>query len=806
MKYFRNCFFLMLSIGLFSIARAQTERKHIKFDEDWKFHFGNASEPKNDFNYGIDPFFYKTLKETKSVINTNFNDNSWRTLTLPHDWAVELPFDNSTNNEIKDRGYKPVGALYPANSIGWYRKHFKVSASDSGQRFSLQFDGVLSNSTVWINGIYLNNNKSGYIGMDYDITDFVNFNKDNVITVRADVTKGEGWFYEGAGINRHVWLNQYNNVHIATNGVFVSSTLQNNVGMVQVETDIKNQNFSSSLPSTVYCYVVDRNGNELAHVESRPFVLAINENKKTVQQINIPTPKLWSLEDPYLYRMVTVVKQNGQIIDQKTTRFGIRTITMTVADGLLLNGKSVKIKGVNNHQDFAGVGVAVPDALQYYRIHLLKEMGANAWRTSHSAVAPELLDACDSLGMLVLDENRLTNSGPEYMGQFEQLILRDRNHPSIFLWSIGNEEGDLQQTTTGKRIAQTLLAKQMELDPSRTSTYAADMGNVYHGINEVIPIRGFNYREFGVADYHKDHPKQLIIGTEMGSTLSTRGIYTKDTVNCYLPDEDITFPWWASTAEKWWSLSAPNKFWLGGFIWTGFDYRGEPTPFEWPNINSHFGMMDMCGFPKNIYYYYQSWWADKDVLHIATHWNWKGKEGQPVDVWVNSNADNVELRLNGKSLGKKTMPINGHLQWQVTYQPGKLEAVAYKNGKKITAKVETTTEAFELQLTPFKTILLANGEDATVVNVTVVDKLGREVPDANNLVHFSITPNAQIIGVGNGDPSSHEADRGMTNNWQRKLFNGKCQFIIQAKKTTGTIQLTATCNGLKEAHNNVEIK
>jgi beta-galactosidase len=363
-------------------------------------------------------------------------------------------------------------------------------------------------------------------------------------------------------------------------------------------------------------------------------------------------------------------------VDTIKQRFGIRSFRFDGAEGFSLNGQPVKILGTDNHQDHAGLGSALPDYLQYYRIRLLKNMGANAYRASHNAPAPELLDACDSLGMLVLDENRLLNSSPEYMGQFERLILRDRNHPSVFLWSIGNEEGWIQTTSAGKRIAQTLLAKQRELDPSRLSTYAADLPNVFRGINEVIPVRGFNYRQYGVADYHRDHPAQPIVGTEMGSTVTTRGIYEKDSVRGYLPDEDIISPPWASTAETWWLLAAVNRYWMGGFVWTGFDYRGEPTPYEWPNINSHFGVMDMCGFPKNLYYYYQSWWTDKDVLHISPHWNWGNRRGKPIDVWVNSNADDAELFLNGKSLGKKDMPRNGHLQWSVNYEPGVLSAVA----------------------------------------------------------------------------------------------------------------------------------
>ena len=323
------------------------------------------------------------------------------------------------------------------------------------------------------------------------------------------------------------------------------------------------------------------------------------------------------------------------------------------------------------------------------------------------------------------------------------------------------------------------------------------MGNEFNGVNEVIPIRGFNYREYAVADYHRDHPNQPLLGTEMGSTVTTRGIYEKDSIRAYVPDQDITAPWWASKAETWWKLAAENNYWMGGFVWTGFDYRGEPTPYKWPNINSHFGIMDVCGFPKNIYYYYQSWWTDEDVLHISPHWNWSEKIGKPIEVWVNTNADDVELFLNGKSLGKKIMERNSHLQWQVIYELGVLEAVAYKKGKKITSKVETTGQANKILLSSDKTTLLANGKDGTVINVSLFDKDGKEVLDANNMIYFSLTGDAKIIGVGNGDPSSHEADKCEKGLWQRSAFNGKCQVIIQSGKTLGTIQLEAKANGMK---------
>jgi beta-galactosidase len=787
--------FILLLSGFAGSVSAQ--RSQINIDQNWKFAFGHAANPDKDFNYSTKTIFSKSGGAAGTAIDARFNDSSWRTLNLPHDWAVELPFVKVDNFDVESHGYKPVGGLFPATSIGWYRKHFTVAKADSGGRFQLQFDGVFRDANVWINGFYLGNNKSGYVGVNYDITDFINFDRNNIITVRVDATQYEGWFYEGAGIYRHVWLNSYPNTHIATDGVFAHATINGNKATLNVETTVANE-YTASGNYTINTYLADRAGAKISAAKETAVAISTNEERTIKQIVNVANPTLWSLENPYLYRVVVELKQNGKVVDHKTLRFGFRTIEIK-PNGLFLNGKYIKIFGTNNHQDHAGVGSALPDYLQYYRIGLLKKFGSNAYRTSHNAPTPELLDACDSLGMLVMDEQRLLNSGAEYMDQFERLVKRDRSRTSVFMWSIGNEEGWIHTTSHGKRIAETFISKLKQLDPTRTSTYAADLANVYKGVNEVIPVRSFNYRQFAVEAYHKDHPNQPIIGTEMGSTVTTRGILEKDSIRAYLPDQDITAPWWASRAEEWWKLAATNDYWLGGFIWTGFDYRGEPTPFKWPNINSHFGVMDVCGFPKNIYYYYQSWWTDNDVLHISPHWNHRNEWGKPkkqIDVWVNSNADDVELFLNGKSLGKKDMPRNGHLQWKVEFEPGKLEAVAYKKGRKLTSKVETTGAATEVVLTPYKTTMLADGKDVTVMNVTVVDREGREVPDADNMIRFKLEGDAKIIGVGNGDPSSHEPDQCTDGAWQRSLFNGKCQVIVQGGTTPGIFKFEASASGL----------
>jgi beta-galactosidase len=786
---------VLIILFLFAITNIMAQEK-ISLDEDWKFHFGHAGNAEKDFDYSKTALLHKSNVYATTIVHPKFVDSTWQKINVPHDWLVELPFVKSEQVEMDSHGYKPVGGAYPETSIGWYRKHFLVDKSKSNKRFEIQFDGIYRNAEIWLNGFYVGTNFSGYVGNSFDVSDYINFEGDNVLVIRVDATQYEGWFYEGAGIYRHVWLQITDKIFIPEDGVFVYADVKDKKATVTVETTVQN-NLLNQANTTVYSYITDRKGTVLAKTATQKIKLDSRKGQTIKQQVAIKNPELWSLENPYLYRVVSVLQSENQIDHQTKTRFGIKTVKFDAKEGFFLNGKPLKIQGTNNHQDHAGIGSALPDYMQYYRIKLLKEMGCNAYRASHNAPTPELLEACDSLGMLVLDEQRLLNSSPEYIDQFTRILKRDRNHPSVFLWSIGNEEQNIQGNEYGKKIAQTLLAIQKDIDPTRTSTYAADMGNDFKGVNEVIPIRGFNYREYAVADYHKDHPNQPLLGTEMGSTVTTRGIYEKDETRAYVPDQDITHPWWASKAETWWKLAAENNYWLGGFIWTGFDYRGEPTPYKWPNINSHFGIMDVCGFPKNIYYYYKSWWTNEDVLHLSPHWNWPDKVGKPIDVWVNSNADEVELFLNEKSLGKKTMERNSHLQWNVLYEPGTLEAIAYKKGKKITAKIETTGQATTVVLTPDKTILMADGKDATVVNISITDEKGREVPTANNLLAFTISENAKIIGVGNGDPSSHEADTCKEGNWQKSAFNGKCQVIIQAGKNVGDIKLEAKSNGLK---------
>ena len=794
-------FFLLATIFL-TTAFSQSKgpaREKLLLDFGWRFHFGNAADPEKDFNYGIDEVFAKT-GDGVDAAKINFNDSSWRKINLPHDWAVELPFVYEDNWNINDHGYKPIGRQFPGTSIGWYRRSFTISASDSTKRILVKFDGVFRDCTVWLNDVFIGRNLSGYEEFSFDLTDYIRFGGKNVLTVRVDATQAEGWFYEGAGIYRHTWLIMYSPLHIPLYGTFVSSKVLKNSADVNIQTTIFNQAYKNN-GCKLYTIILDKKGNKVGSNVTSDFKLKSYEKKTIEQKIKVENPNFWSLDDPYLYRLISYLKNGNEIIDSTETTFGIRTIYFDKEKGFFLNGKRVEIQGTCNHQDHAGVGSALPDRLQYFRIEKLKEMGVNAYRTSHNPPTNELLNACDKLGMLVMDETRMFGSTTEALKEYKKLILRDRNHPSVIIWSIGNEEWKIHNTDQGRRVAESMKRLQRELDPTRLCTYAGNNRLNYFGVNSVVDVRGINYiRNDDFDIYHKDHPDQPILGSEEASTLCTRGIYEVDTVKGYVPDYDVLKPGWGALAETWWQYYATRPWLAGAFVWTGFDYRGEPTPYKWPDINSHFGIMDVCGIPKNNYYYYQSWWTNKDVLHIFPHWNWKGKEGQLIDVWCFSNCDSVELFLNGKSVGRKIMERNSHLEWEVKYQPGVLYAKGWKNGRELHTKVETTGKAVRIELSPDRSNINANGQDVSIISVSVLDSEGREVPTAENLIHFEVEGNGKIIGVGNGNPSSHEPDKYLDGNYKRKLFSGKCEVIVQSTLTPGEIKLIATGNGLTEAN------
>lgn len=798
----RANFIFVVFFIVFSTYRVESQtpvcnREKLLLDYGWRFNLGDDNSQKlecKQSSYIYAPFSKSGLAYGNA--NVNFIDTTWRKVDLPHDWAVELDFVNSSDYFIITHGSKPIGWQYPKTSIGWYRKTFTLPKQDDGKRISVKFDGIARNASVWVNDFYLGNNESGYSEFSYDITDIANYGGANVIAVKVDASQFEGWWYEGAGIYRHTWLIKHNSLHIPKYGTYITTDIAGENANVNIENTVFNQNITK-IGCQLNLQIIDETGKV---VGSSNTSLSLNDNEqKTIkQQISVQQPELWSIERPYLYKLISTVKSGNTIIDQTETAFGIRTIAFDPDKGFFLNGKSVKIKGTCNHQDHAGVGVAMPDRLQYYRVERLKEMGCNAYRSSHNPPTIELLEACDRLGMLVLDENRMLSATPDKLKQFEELILRDRNHPSIIAWCIGNEEL-IEGKESGKRIGQTLKQLQHKLDPSRLCTFAGENGNQYEGVNSIVDIRGFNYFHNNADEYHKEHPTQCVWGSEVASTLCTRGQYFNDSTSGFVCDYDLNVPGHGLTAEKWWTYFDARPWLAGGFVWTGFDYRGEPTPYELPCISSHFGIMDVCGFPKNNYYYYQSWWSDKDVIHLFPHWNWQGKIGETIDVWCNTNCESVELFLNGKSQGTHKVAKNSHAEWKVIYEPGTLEVKGIRNGKTITDKVETTGIPVKLFISPDRTTIKSDGEDLCILTVTAVDDKGRDVPIADNSVLFKIVGNGKIIGVGNGNPSSHEADKLLDGKYFRKLFNGKCQVIVQSGTKAGNIIFKAMSNELKAA-------
>jgi beta-galactosidase len=730
-------------------AAEESPHEHLSLDANWKFHLGD------DWPNAL---YLNKAGVNKGPAAASFDDTAWRTLSLPHDWAVELPFDPAAD---MGHGFKPVGPGFPATSVAWYRRTLDLPEADSGKRISVQFDGVFRDTTVYVNGWFVGHYESGYYPFRADITDLVRFGKTNVIAVRVDASRFEGWFYEGAGIYRHVWLDKTDPVAIASDGIFVYSKFAKNVpeGAAELHAEVRlNNALDKPAQASVVQTFFDPNGAPVGEMKESGELAPLSEQTITTdgsnQHLALEKYELWSPESPKLYKLVTTVSVDGKAVDRQETAFGIRTTIFDAKQGFLLNGKHYEICGTCNHQDHAGVGAALPDALQYFRIARLKEF-SNAYRTAHNAPTPELLDACDRIGMMVMDESRTLGSDEANMRRWETQVRRDRNHPSVILWSLCNEE-PAQTDLNGGRVGATMQALAKKLDPTRAVTAAENVGDVFTGLQGTLEVRGWNYninpdRAAQVESYRAKHPDQPELGSEQGSNLGTRGIYTSEGgyASCRL-----------GGIERWWPFFADRPWLSGAFDWSGFDYRGEPSPANrWPFISSQYGVLDTCGFPKDNFYYLQSWWTNKKVLHLEPHWNWPGKEGQEIEVDALSNAPEVELFLNGQSLGRKPVPRNYHAEWKVKYAPGTLSAKGYDGGQVISEpKVETTGVPASVELTPDRATINADGEDVTVFTVAVKDADGRVVPTAMNTIHFELEGAGNIIGVGNGDPSCHEPD------------------------------------------------
>ena len=764
-------------------------RERLLFDFGWKFHFGHGSDPAHDLGFGNNQGDFSKTGEFEFA-KTAFDDSSWRSLNLPHDWAVELPFVH--DEEQNSHGYKPLGRRYPETSVGWYRRSFEIPESDRGRRIVVDFDGAFRSVLIFVNGCFVGRNDNGYASFSFDLTDYLHYGGKNIIMARVDASFGDGWFYEGAGIYRHVWLTKTDALHLGRWESTVRSEVSEGSATLTLTSVVRNEGDQPE-NARVHWTILDKDGHSVATAESAVQKIAADGSISLSATTKLTNPTLWSVEEPNLYSAVVTVESDGKSRDAERISFGIRTAVFDANRGFLLNGKQVKIKGTCNHQDHAGVGAALPDRLQYFRLGVLKEMGGNAVRTSHNMPTPEWVEACDRMGMLMMCETRQMSSGPEGLAQLETMVRRYRNSPSVILWSIGNEENQLQNPLSeqGEKVAHTMVRLCHELDPTRPVSAAVNGANE-KGVSKALDVIGFNYHMDFPDNFHKNHPQMPVYGSETASAVSTRGLYFTEPLRNTLSAYDENHPSWAALAEEWWKFYAEREWLAGGFAWTGFDYRGEPTPYGWPSINSQFGIVDMCGFPKDTFFYYKAWWGKEPVLHLFPHWNFAGREGLEIPVWVHSNLDEVELFVNGRSLGSQKVPHLGHLVWKVKYEPGVIEARGTKNGKIVlTEKRETTGREVAIRLTADRTTINADGEDVSVITVEVLDRDGRAVPTAGNLIGFKVAGDGVLIGVGNGDPNCQESDKEP----KRSLFNGLAQIIVQSTKKAGEIRIEAVKEG-----------
>ncbi|WP_019912116.1 beta-galactosidase GalA [Paenibacillus sp. HW567] len=778
----------------------ETGRSRSLFDENWSFYKGDIHIPlavKAGMTGGITDCGSHQEGEWLDIA---FNDKGmgqrqleWQNVGLPHDWCVEQQYvqDESLGSRDGSHGYLPGG-------IGFYRTTFELPAEGAGRKWTVRFDGVSGLSTVWVNGHLIGEHRGGYIGFAYDLSDVLRYGEEgrNVILVKVDATECEGWWYEGCGIYRHVWLEQTDRLHVAEYGTYITTPeVTQRQAVVHVSTRICNE-YAGERSVSLHTEIYDAAGKQVCGGAVQGDVDWYGETE--LEQIfKVEQPALWSPETPNLYKAVSIVKADGIEADRYETVFGIRSIRFDAEEGFFLNGEPMLIKGTCNHQDFAGMGVALPDSLIEYKLRLLKEMGSNAYRSAHHPPTPELLDMCDRIGMLVMDENRKLDSSPNGLSQLKRMLYRDRNHPSVIIWNLENEEV-LEGTVTGMRILKTLAETARRVDPTRPTSAAMNHGWNENGYNDVVDITGYNYGHRDHLDVrdHERYPQRVIIGSECASYTATRGIYEDDPVRGYCSEYGTNIPSWGCSPQQAWTDMVNHRFLTGVFMWTGFDYRGEPTPYLWPCVNSHFGLMDTCGFPKDSYYYMQAVWRDEPMVHLLPHWNWPGSEGKPVEVRVFSNTDTVELFLNGASLGEQQVNRTGYLSWEVKYEPGELKAIGKRGGQPVAEKAAVTAgQPYQIGLFPDRLAGAADGADTIPVRVAVLDRQGHVVPTADNEIRFEVEGAGQLLGVGNGNPSSHEPDKAAV----RRAFNGWCLALIQTSPEAGTIKVRAVSTGLAAA-------
>jgi beta-galactosidase len=802
---------LGIALALFfaaPIAAVAQRRVTLDFDPGWRFHRGDVAHGEE----------------------AQLNDSTWRTLDLPHDWSIE--------GEFSERNPAGAGGGALPGGVGWYRKAFAVADRDSSRLLFVEFDGVYRNSEVWINGHYLGKRPYGYSSFTYELTPYVRYGlARNVIAVRVDNSRqpNSRW-YSGSGVYRHTRLVTTGRVHVDHWGTYITTPVaSSDSARVSVRTVLRNATTDNQrivLRTTIY----DSAGREVAATSSS-HALARDSVTEVAQDLTVPRPTLWSLERPYMYRAAATVECGSALCDDYTTAFGIRSFVFRADSGFFLNGEHVKIRGVCLHHDLGALGSAVNNRALERQLQIMQAMGVNAIRTSHNPPAPELLDLADRMGFIVMDEAfdmwRKQKTEFDYHLDFPEwherdlsdMVRRDRNHPSVFIWSIGNEV--MEQWTSGDStaapIARELAGIVRRLDPTRPITSASNNGHtdnpVFHA--GALDLMGHNYHHEAWSDLPNQFPGQRFIITEAVSAYNSRGYYAQpsdsvavyytpyDTTQGQKPDKNYRISSYDNRRASWGSLHEESlrlferyPFLSGMFIWSGIDYLGEPTPYEWPARSSYFGVVDLAGFPKDPYYLYQSEWTTRPVLHVFPHWNWM--PGDSIDVWAYTNADEVELFLNDVSQGvRRKQPDVRHLVWRLSYVPGVLRAVARKDGKVVlTRDVRTAGPAARIVLRPDRSTIGADGSDLAFITVTVVDKDGIPVPSAEPLVHLRLAGAATIAGVDNGDQANHER-------FQRdsvRLFAGQALVIVRAARERGVATLIAASNALRPDTIRVELR
>jgi beta-galactosidase len=813
---FFNLYYFLLFIVFFSYDFFAQTRERVSFNEDW--------------------LFQKT--DTLTAHETNFDDASWRKLSVPHDWAIEGPFKPEYNLR--------TGGL-PVFGMAWYRKHFTIDASKKGQIITLEFDGVMNNSTIYINGKKVYHRPYGYIGFQIDITSFVNYGKKNVVAVSLNPEVLSARWYAGAGIYRNVWLETKNNLHIEHWGTQIATTVINDKkAIVTIETSIENSNVNSSKNTILETSIFDEAGKQVASVSSK-IDLNSSKNIKIQQKSTISNPKIWDFETPHLYKVVSKILENNKEIDKYTSSFGVRTISFS-RKGFFLNGRKEKIKGVCLHHDLGPLGTAVNYRATERQLQIMKEMGINAIRTSHNPPSPEQLELCDKMGILVQVEAfdgwkipKTENDYNKYWDEwhetdFRDMIIRNRNHPSIIMWSIGNEMGE-QKIADGHIIAKKLVDISHQEDPTRPATAGFNqlLPALKNGLGKPLDFVGANYKPTLYAQLMKQYPDMIIYGSETASTVSSRGVYHlplekyEKHPSLQINSYDFNSPSWAYPPDIEFFNQDANPNVIGEFVWTGFDYLGEPTPYggkdnlthgnwleDWPSRSSYFGTVDLAGFPKDRFYLYQSQWTKKPMVHILPHWNWENSGVTEIPIYCYTNAEEAELFVNGKSQGKKIKGVDKtripvdffgwnkkekyfdspyRLSWNVPFEAGEIEIVAYNQGKEVARKsIKTAKKAAQILMIPDRNVINADGEDLSFITIKIEDEDGTFVPLADNLVNFKITGPTSIAAVGNGDATSTEPFQAS----YRKAFNGLCLLVLKSKKgETGEITIEASSKGLK---------